>query len=68
MKVKGNLIRLGWLLVGSSNFHTRCMVCCGRMGNWGSTYDMMNKWRMKSTGKWCIIGKGNWNWYESSVC
>ena len=40
--------------------HTRCMVCCGRMGNWGSTYDMMNKWRMKSMGKRCMIGKGNW--------
>ena len=40
--------------MGSSNFHTRCKVC------WGSTYDMMNKRKMKSMGKRCMIGKGDW--------
>ena len=37
------------------------MVCWGSMDNWGSMYDMMSKWSMKSMGKWCMSGMGNWN-------
>merc|ERR1719293_350535 len=68
--VRGNLIRVGWFFVGSSNLHSRCMVCWGSMDNWcmicwGSMYNrssMCNHGSMYCMmGKWSMNGMGNWS-------